>query len=460
MEKVAVDNVKSDYLKEAYPRDSNHQKRLTELQLESSWRLACLSKCHSDLSLEIGQFETIILADESTFDFTPGSGLGIAFDLGTSTLVGQLIDLSNGKILAVETAVNPQRKFGSDLISRLELALREGSHEMTRIIRARIGEMVEKMMRNQGEMLHKMVIVGNTVMQHFFCGYDIKTLSYYPFNSRKLGMAVLSSGELGWEKVNCKQVLFYPSIGSFVGSDILAGILATGMHLKDSYSVLIDLGTNGEIVVGNKELLLCASTAAGPAFEGAKISQGMQATTGAISSINMDQKDWKCIVIGNTRSRGICGSGLIDAVQLFIDRGLIGEFGEIISGDNEIALDANVSLTQKDIQEFQLAKAAIAAGIKILLRKLSIVNQEVEHIFISGGFGTYINLDHVTSLGMLEFPVERMHKMGNSALMGGKMFLFDDPRMADSILGIVKHVSLEAEPDFQDIFVDQLLLIR
>ena len=147
--------------------DSNHQKRLTELQLESSWRLACLSKCHSDLSLEIWQFDTIILADESTFDFTPGSGLGIAFDLGTSTLVAQLIDLSNGKILAVETAVNPQRKFGSDLISRLELALREGSHEMTRIIRARIGEMVEKMMRNQGEMLHKMVIVGNTVMQHF-----------------------------------------------------------------------------------------------------------------------------------------------------------------------------------------------------------------------------------------------------------------------------------------------------
>jgi uncharacterized 2Fe-2S/4Fe-4S cluster protein (DUF4445 family) len=313
------------------------------------------------------------------------------------------------------------------------------------------------MMVGHGNTLDRMVMVGNTVMHHLFCGYDITSLSYYPFETPHLGMKEFTSGELGWKDLNCSRVRFYPSIGSFVGSDILAGILATGMHLKESYSVLIDLGTNGEIVVGNNKRLLCASTAAGPAFEGAKISQGMQATSGAISSIVAAQDKWRCHVIGNTRSRGICGSGLIDAIQLFISRGVVGSFGEIISGETEIALDTQVSLTQKDIQEFQLAKAAIATGITILLRKMGIGRLEVAHIYIAGGFGTYINLGNVTRLGMLEFPEERMHKMGNSALLGAKMFLFEDPDFADKILRITRHVSLEAEPDFQDIFVNELI---
>ncbi len=443
-------------LEGSVPRNPFHLKRLTELKLDSSWRLACLSKCHSNISIELGQFETIIQADESSFDFTPGVGLGIAFDLGTTTLVGQLLDLFSGKILALEKSMNPQRKFGSDLITRLEASISNGSQEMTRMIRERTGEMVQKMMTGHGDTLERMVIVGNTVMHHLFCGYDIIPLSYYPFDSPQLGLAQFSSGELGWKNVNCTKVFFYPSIGSFVGSDILAGILATGMHLKESYSVLIDLGTNGEIVVGNNRRLLCASTAAGPAFEGAKISQGMQATTGAISSINAEPAEWICNVIGNTRAKGICGSGLIDAVQLFLDRGLIGAFGEIISGETEIALDTHVSLTQKDIQEFQLAKAAIAAGIEILLRKMEIGHEDIEQIFIAGGFGTYINLQNVTSLGMLDFPVERIHRLGNSALMGGKMFLFEDVHVAETILEVAEHVSLETAPDFQELFVDQL----
>lgn len=437
--------------------DPYHKEKLEKLKLDKSWRLACLSECHSDLSLEIGQFETIIQADESSFDFTPGSGLGLAFDLGTTTLVGQLVDLASGKILAVETAMNPQRKFGSDLISRVEAALGEGAGEMTRMIREKIGEMTLALMKEHGRVLDKMVIVGNTVMHHFFCGYDIKPLSFYPFDSKLLGMAEFTSVDLAWEGVLCKDIKFYPGIGSFVGSDILAGILATGMYRKESYTLLIDLGTNGEIVVGNKDRLICASTAAGPAFEGANISQGMQATTGAISSISLDEKVWKISVIGNAISRGICGSGLIDAVYMIRERGLIGDFGEILSGDGEIALDKNVSLTQKDIQEFQLAKAAIQAGVLILLRELGIEDKELEKVFIAGGFGNYINLDHLNAIGMLEIPVERMFKLGNSALMGAKMFLFEQPDKLNTILDLTRHISLEGEADFQDIFVDRLI---
>ncbi len=444
-------------LEGSIPKDPIHLKRLQELKLDDSWRLACLSRCYSDLTLEIGQFESIIQADESSFDFTPGEGLGIAFDLGTTTLVGQLLDLSTGKILAVERAMNPQSKFGSDLISRIEAALGGGSAEMTQMIREKIGEMLGRLMLGHGKTLDKMVLVGNTVMHHFFCGFDIKPLSYYPFDSEHLGFARFESGELGWEGISCKEVLFYPAIGSFVGSDILAGILATGMYLKESYTLLIDLGTNGEIVLGNKKRLVCASTAAGPAFEGANISQGMQATTGAISSISLDQKQWKCSVIGNARSRGICGSGLIDAIYMIKEKGLIGDFGEILSGDTELALDANVSLTQKDIQEFQLAKAAIDTGVFILLREMGIDDTDLENVFIAGGFGNYINLDHVNAVGMLDIPVERMHKLGNSALMGAKMFLFEHPEKVHTILNLTQHMSLEKEADFQDLFVDRLI---
>lgn len=437
--------------------DPQHQLMLDTLGLDDSWRLACLSSCQSDLTLEIGQFENVIQSDESSFDFTPGEGLGVAFDLGTTTLVGQLIDLSTGRIIAVEKAMNPQKKYGSDLISRLESSIQNGPEEMTTMIREKIGEMVGLMLADRGEGIKRMVIVGNTVMQHFFCGYDITPLSFYPFNTPHLGMSQLNPEELGWS-FKCNKIEFYPSLGSFVGSDILAGILATGMHKKDSYSVLIDLGTNGEIVLGNRKALLCASTAAGPAFEGANISQGMQATTGAISSISIDEKGWKCNVIGNTESKGICGSGLIDAVHLFLVRGLIGAFGEIESGEAEISLDDRVSLTQKDIQEFQLAKAAISAGVLILMKKLGIDHSQVDDVYISGGFGNYINLENVIRTGMLSCPLEKIHQMGNSALMGAKMFLYNDMYDPGEILSIVEHVSLESVKDFQDVFIDQLAM--
>lgn len=436
--------------------DASHRNKLQHLGLAEEWRLACLSSCTENLVLEVGQYEVIIQADETPFDFTPLSGLGIAFDLGTTTLVGQLLDLSNGRILAVETDMNPQKVYGSDLVSRLEAALKGKGEEMTQIIREKIGAMTWKMMKGRDLPLERMVIVGNSVMQHFFCGHDIRPLSFFPFESPHLKRMTLSPEELGWDLKIKQQVDFYPSIGSFVGSDILAGILATGMHRKDSFTALIDLGTNGEIVIGNKDRLLCASTAAGPAFEGAKISQGMQATTGAISSIEAGGEGWNCSVIGNVPSRGICGSGLFDAIALFLDKGLIGEFGEIVSGEQEIALDSTVSLSQKDIQEFQLGKAAISAGFEILLRKLGIGTEAISDVYIAGGFGNYLNLKNVIRVGMHHFPEEVLHKLGNSALIGAKMFLFEGPDFPQGILDLCEHVSLEAEPGFQDIFIENL----
>jgi len=218
----------------------------------------------------------------------------------------------------------------------------------------------------------------------------------------------------------------------------------------------VDLGTNGEIVVGNNERLLCASTAAGPAFEGAKISMGMLATTGAISSVSDNWEGILCSVIGNVPAIGICGSGLIDAVAVMLEIGMLGDFGEIISGDTQVALTKEVTLTAKDIQEFQLAKAAIAAGLEILMRKLDLSAEEVSRVYIAGAFGNYINLEKMLRTGMMDFPLDRFRKLGNSALIGAKMFLFSEMNIAEEILAVTNHMNLEAEPDFQDIFVDKL----
>jgi len=436
-----------------------HQQKIEKLGLDADWRLACLSKCTGNTSLEIDQFNHLILADESEFDFQPKQGFGIAIDLGTTTVVAQLVDLSTAKVLAVETMLNPQIRFGSDLISRIQACLDGRAAEMTEIIRSVIGKMIELMLTKHKVELRNIAMVGNTAMQLIFSNYDVSPLSMYPFQTNNLGRKLFIPEELGWKFLVTEPIQFYPSIGSFVGSDILAGIVATGLHKNEAYSALIDLGTNGEIVIGNKHQIVCASTAAGPAFEGANISMGMRAVTGAISSLNLNSGKIEASVIGNTSAKGICGSALIDAVAILRKLDLIGMFGEINSGEKQIQLSGKVCLTQKDINEFQLAKAAIAAGLTILANKLEIDVSDIQDIYIAGGFGNYITIENVILTGMIELPEEKIHKMGNTALIGAKMFLFSESEMTTEILSKTKHVNLEGDPRFQDIYVDKMMFL-
>ncbi|MGV8095486.1 MAG: ASKHA domain-containing protein [Mangrovibacterium sp.] len=435
----------------------DHQRKIKQLGLSDDWRLACFSQCTGDITLEIEQFNYLILADESEFAFQPREGFGIAIDLGTTTVVTQLIDLSSAKVLAVETLLNPQVKFGADLISRIQSCLDGNASEMTRIIRSAIGTMIELMLKKHKVDIQKVVLVGNTAMQLIFSGCDVTPLSAYPFNTGDLGMKTFDPHELRWNLKSAEKVQFFPSIGSFVGSDILGGIAATGLHRKEHYTALIDLGTNGEIVIGNKDQIVCASTAAGPAFEGANISMGMRAVTGAISSLNLVNGKIEASVIGNTAPKGICGSALIDAVAILRKLEMIGMFGEINSGEGQIQIAGKVKLTQRDINEFQLAKAAIATGLNILSGKLSIGISDIEKIYIAGGFGNYINIENVVSTGMIELPEEKIYKMGNTALIGAKMFLFSNSGVTDEILLKTRHINLESDPNFQDIYVDKML---
>jgi uncharacterized 2Fe-2S/4Fe-4S cluster protein (DUF4445 family) len=437
----------------------NHHQKIDLLGLSSEWRLACYSNCTSDITLEVEQFNHLILADESEFEFVSESGFGVAVDLGTTTLVAQLIDLSTSKVLAVETALNPQVKFGADLISRIQACLDGNAAKMTRLIRQSIGNMIELLLQKQDVEIKRISIVGNTVMQLIFSNCDVSPLSEYPFQTNDLESKVFDSIELDWNFNVKEKILFLPSIGSFVGSDILAGIAATGLYLKENYTVLIDLGTNGEIVVGNKQQIVCASTAAGPAFEGTNISMGMRAVTGAISSINLIGDKLVANVIGNVTPKGICGSALVDAIAIFRELDLIGLFGEINSGDTTIPLIGKVILTQKDINEFQLAKAAIAVGLEILCKAISIQMVDIQSIYIAGGFGNYINIQHLVETGMIELSEKKIYKMGNTALIGAKMFLFLNEKIAKEILSKTRHINLESDPNFQDIYVDKMLFL-
>jgi uncharacterized 2Fe-2S/4Fe-4S cluster protein (DUF4445 family) len=433
--------------------------KLRKLKLGEDWRLACFCKAESDISIEISQFEDIILADNSSFRFNPQSGHGIAIDLGTTTIVVQLLDLNTGHVLDAVPAINPQVKYGADLISRIQSCLDGNQLLLQNLVHQKIGEMIGQVLKRHPVDVSRVAIVGNTVMHHIFSGLDVQPLSFYPFESPHTGMQKFTPEMLNWKLPPEAEIQFFPSIGSFVGSDILAGIAATRLTESDNHSILIDLGTNGEIVLGNRNRVICASTAAGPAFEGAKISRGMRAVTGAISSLTFENGMLQSHVIGNVMAKGICGSGLVDAMAIFLEQEKIGIFGEINSGDDAIELAPGVFLTQQDIREFQLAKAAIAAGLQILMKEAGITFHEVENVYIAGGFGNFLNFKNVIKTGLIETDEEKIVKMGNTALIGAKMFLFEDEGFIRDILKKTRHINLEADSEFQDIFVDKLMLV-
>ncbi len=258
---------------------------LSAEEIAQGWRLACQCLVESDLEIELRQWDAAILADETAFAFQPREGLGIAVDLGTTTLAAQLLDLKTGGVLAVKTALNAQARHGADVMSRIYFAVLEHSQaRLQQLIREQIGGLIQQLLAAAGKPgaeIRDVVIVGNTVMHHFFCGVDAEPLSHYPFESPRLGLEEFSARDLGWKLAGNPTVHFLPCLGGFVGSDILAGILATKLHESEEIIGLVDLGTNGEIVIGNRQSMVCASTAAGPAFEGAKISMGMRACHGS-----------------------------------------------------------------------------------------------------------------------------------------------------------------------------------
>lgn len=437
---------------------------LSALELENGWRLSCRQDALEDMSLHVGQWAQQILVDNSDFHFEAKEGYGVAVDLGTTTLAAQLIDLKTAQVLEVETDLNKQVQFGADVMSRICTAVTEGrQQELTELIRSQIFNMIKKMLDKVSDVqvrgLRKVVIVGNTPMHNIFCGIDLLPMSQHPFDPDEDGLVIFDADTLGWDLPGESKIHFLPCLGGFVGSDILAGMLATKMHLSEDLEVFVDLGTNGEVLVGSSKKILCASTAAGPAFEAAKISMGMRASTGAISEVKFKDNQFHCNVIGNAEPRGLCGSGLVDATAAVLDAGKMVTSGRFCNEAQEISLMGPVKLSQTDVRELQLAKGAVCTGIEMLIDKLGFKSEDVKKVYIAGAFGNYINYESAQKIGLFKFPKEKVASVGNTALLGAKLALFDEhyeQKVFSSLQTLVEHIPLNTDLEFQDKFVDNL----
>ena len=423
-------------------------------ELADGWRLACQAHAETPLVLECGQWRMDILTDNSSLSGAGKRDLGIAIDLGTTTIAAQMIDLATGSVLGVETALNPQASFGADVMSRILAAL-QGA-DLTTVVRLALRQMIVKLAGSRDEEIVEVVLVGNTVMHHLFCGLDVEPLSHTPFHSPHLEAQSFRPQELGWPLPASCSIRFERCLGGFVGSDILAGILAAGILRGEDLLALVDLGTNGEIAIGNREGIVCASTAAGPAFEAGSIRMGMRAAAGAISRVWLDHGEMRATVIGDVEARGICGSGLVDAVAAGLECGAILPSGRVANGTKQFPVMGSVILYQADIRELQLAKAAIASGFRLLLKHLGADAGSLRNIYLAGAFGNYVQAENAIAIGLLEAPIQeapikRIHASGNTALHGAKMLLLS---ASEPALPKIEHVSLAADPGFQDEFAD------
>lgn len=431
---------------------------LTTAELDAGWRLACRHKMSGDLELELAQWEMPVLGDQSAFAFTPRAGLGVAFDLGTTTIAAQLVDLRNGNVLAVSTALNAQARLGADIMSRIDHALHGGEAELCRLIRGQLGQMLQQLSEqaHTKQSVSRVAIVGNSVMHHLFCGLSVAPLASHPFAPESPGRFQFSAVQLNWRLAESANIEFLPCLGGFVGSDVLAGIMATGLHESRELVALLDLGTNGEVVVGNRDRILCASTAAGPAFEGARISMGMRAATGAISSVEAQHGTLNCRVIGSGEPRGLCGSGLVDAVAAGLDLRVIEPGGRMMVSP-AMALAGSVTLTPTDVRELQLAKGAIAAGLRILTARLGASLAEIHTLHLAGAFGNYISRASARRIGLLRVPMNRIVPAGNTALHGAKRALFEEPAAWDAVARRIEHIMLNEDRGFHDIYVEEMV---
>jgi len=443
--------------------------------------------------LRESQFKTtVVLNNKEIINLeegdTRGKNFGLAFDIGTTTVVGSLIDLDTGNRIATKAILNPQTIYGDDVISRVSYLQNnsKGLLNLQRKIVGGINEIVDYLVNSTGvkrENIYEITLVGNTVMQHLLSGVNPLNLALYPYVPVTQDPINLKSYRLGLKINPLANIYVFPNIAAFVGGDTVGVILATEMHkINNKTKLAIDIGTNGEIVLSHEGKLVAASTAAGPAFEGSRISHGMWAQDGAIEKARLKDGEVIIDVIGGGRPTGICGSGLIDAISEFYKEGIIDRSGRIKPVKEQSRLWRNrivedeeggrfilwedgekssIFISQKDIREFQLAKAAIYTGIKILLDKLEVERENVEEVLIAGAFGNYINLESAYNVGLLpKFPNSKVKNVGNAAILGAiKALLSKKSRQeAEKIPHLVHYVELAATTNFQDVLTDSIFL--
>jgi uncharacterized 2Fe-2S/4Fe-4S cluster protein (DUF4445 family) len=438
---------------------------LSKDQLAKGFRLACLTDA-------LGDCEIITLdGEKGTQIVTEGTlpaiekhpmfeNYGVAIDVGTTTLAARLYK-SDGSLLASASRLNPQQEWGADVISRVESALNGKENELATSIRAALVSLITElafMADIDPKSVDGVVITGNTIMLSLLTETTVKPFSHAPFEVKRLFGETLSALQLDLSVLNNDTKIYVaPCISAFVGADTVCALLATELCSK-STAMLADIGTNGEIALWHKGKLTVCSTAAGPAFEGVGISMGMRGATGAIDKVIILNGKLDAHVIGNVPPVGICGSGLIDAVACLLDNETLDETGYL--EEESILIKEPVSITQKDIRMFQLAKSAIYAGIMTLIHSEDLTESDISALYVAGGFSNYLNKRNAARTGLLpESLARKAISVGNAALSGASMILLNNAfkTKAEAISKAANITELATDPFFAEEYVAGML---
>ncbi|HYA22020.1 MAG TPA: ASKHA domain-containing protein [Thermoproteota archaeon] len=431
-----------------------------------------------------------VVRDGSLVDLLPRSVtrriLGVAADIGTTTVVVYLFDLVTGKLLDVKADYNAQIKYGEDVVTRISYAINDGLHlaSVQRAIAETLNGLIAAALsgvRASPADVYDVVAAGNSIMTSFLVGADPGAISRAPYTPPFLDSVRVNLHMLGLSGNPACELRSVPLISGYVGGDVVADILVSGVHKRESISLLIDLGTNGEVVIGSSQGMLAASCAAGPALEGYGITRGMRAMSGAIESVAIDRGTGEVFyrTIAGAKPRGICGSGVVDSIVAMLAAGVLETSGRILVGTSDRVVERgkekafvivsgkdsadgkDIVLTQGDIRRFQLAKAAIYSASSVLMSKMKVGVQDVEHLYVAGAFGNYISPVNAMIVGLLpEIPTDRVTQIGNGSGMGACALLMDKGLWKDAelISKRVQPVELNLVPGFEKEYVDATFL--
>ncbi|HAM39379.1 MAG TPA: hypothetical protein DCP53_08325 [Elusimicrobia bacterium] len=471
---------------------SFEKKCISNKDIKNGIRLACQTKVSEEMivtipdKLDVDLKKMLLSEVKSVKSQKYSDKFGVAIDIGTTTIVGILVDLTTNDTISVAAKDNPQYEHGADVISRINYSInnQNGTKKLQNYIVTAINSIIKRFVKNTGihsGQIRKMTIAGNTTMQHLFMGINPEKLAIAPYKPTVKGLYdSVNSFEIGIDIDKNAEIYIIPNISGWIGGDTLSMIFALGFDKSDKIKLAIDIGTNGEIVLGSKERILVTSTAAGPCFEGVNISCGMRASKGAIESVYFTDEGVYCNVIGNVTAKGLCGSGMIDAMaellkyKIIDDTGRFRNYKELKKELSPVLLDSviednkrikflvyknsahNIFITQQDIREFQLAKAAICAGIKLLVNELGITVEDIDEVLLAGTFGNYIDKSNAQKVGLIpSVSLEKVKYVGNAACDGARLALVSQKvrnEMEENIKTI-EHINLISQKDFQKTFV-------
>lgn len=390
-----------------------------------------------------------------------GAVLGLAVDIGTTGVSFEVADLLTGEGAGRGSFLNPQYQYGGDVLSRASFCMEDAENisvlrvALLKKLSEQIGVIEERRGISRGD-IRMMTAAGNTIMQHIFLGISPSSLTRYPYRAAELRAAEIEVPELGLAP--SARAVTFPCVSSYVGGDIVAGMIATGSASEPGSRLFIDIGTNGEMVLKLGDRLYATSTAAGPALEGMNISCGTRAAAGAIESVKLEGGQIVCRTIGDEPPIGICGSGLIDLTAVLLDAGVLDPAGRIRRPDKSFEAAPGVVLTQRDVRQIQLAKGAISTGVRMLLAEAGGTESDIDEVWIAGSFGLHLSPDSVRRIGMIGDIGAEIKFLGNTSLEGARMALLDRSALAraEELRRRVVPVELSNRDDFQEMFVKEL----